>query len=279
MKKTLGFTSIELVIVMLLLGVTSIFVLSFIGMGTQIFVQASSRAEVSMYAKNLLQRMKREIINAVPYSLSTKDYVTSNYLEFISPVANSRIIKINYDSNDVANSYLILATDIVDKLDSVSCNETTTKWLYTIVNGQISKYELKEQAKYPQSAEDTKGTKISFKDNTNILSIKQSLSTNNSRVYFIDDCSVKRYSFSKSNKILDYQQGSISNGVFTSYQSAPLSDNKIKVESVLFNIASDNNNYQTQDTSNRNDVIVGILLSSGGEIISISQFLEVLNAS
>ena len=106
MKKTLGFTSIELVIVMLLLGVTSIFVLSFIGMGTQIFVQASSRAEVSMYAKNLLQRMKREIINAVPYSLSTKDYVTSNYLEFISPVANSRIIKINYDSNDVANSYL-----------------------------------------------------------------------------------------------------------------------------------------------------------------------------
>ena len=50
MRKSNGFTLVELVITMILLGMSAVFTLSFIGDGTRFFIDSVNRSEVSNYA-------------------------------------------------------------------------------------------------------------------------------------------------------------------------------------------------------------------------------------
>ncbi len=68
-----GFTLIELVMVILLLGVMVTFSSQFIGIGTQIYGDASSREQLMSDARFAMERLNRELRDAVPGSVRVED--------------------------------------------------------------------------------------------------------------------------------------------------------------------------------------------------------------
>lgn len=68
-----GFTLVELVMVILLLGVLATFSSQFIGIGTQIYGDASRREQLMSDARFALERLNREVRDAVPGSVRIED--------------------------------------------------------------------------------------------------------------------------------------------------------------------------------------------------------------
>lgn len=63
-----GFTLVELVMVILLLGIMATFTSQFIGIGSQIYGDASSREQLMSDARFAMERLNREVRDAVPGS-------------------------------------------------------------------------------------------------------------------------------------------------------------------------------------------------------------------
>ncbi|HGY1050638.1 TPA: PilW family protein [Aeromonas salmonicida subsp. pectinolytica] len=63
-----GFTLVELVMVILLLGIMATFTSQFIGIGSQIYGDASSREQLMSDARFAMERLNRELRDAVPGS-------------------------------------------------------------------------------------------------------------------------------------------------------------------------------------------------------------------
>ncbi|ENY72022.1 MSHA biogenesis protein MshO [Aeromonas diversa CDC 2478-85] len=68
-----GFTLIELVMVILLLGIMATFSSQFIGTGTLIYQDASAREQLMSDVRFALERLNREVGQAVPGSLQIED--------------------------------------------------------------------------------------------------------------------------------------------------------------------------------------------------------------
>ncbi|WP_270826898.1 PilW family protein [Aeromonas sp. Y318-1] len=68
-----GFTLVELVMVILLLGVMATFSSQFIGIGTQIYGDASRREQLMSDARFAIERLNRELRDAVPGSVRIED--------------------------------------------------------------------------------------------------------------------------------------------------------------------------------------------------------------
>lgn len=73
MRVATGFTLVELVMVILLLGVMATFSSQFIGIGTQIYGDASRREQLMSDARFAMERLNRELRDAVPGSVRVED--------------------------------------------------------------------------------------------------------------------------------------------------------------------------------------------------------------
>lgn len=79
-----GFTLVELVMVIVLLGVMSVGVTSFMGLGTRIYIDVSNRDELIASGRFAIERINRELREALPNSVR----VTGDCLEFIPVYAS-----------------------------------------------------------------------------------------------------------------------------------------------------------------------------------------------
>ena len=68
-KKTNGFTLLELIIVIVLLGVMSVGISGFITLSTQTYLNVSERDKLLSSARFAVERLNREIRNSVPNSI------------------------------------------------------------------------------------------------------------------------------------------------------------------------------------------------------------------
>lgn len=87
-RKRNGFTLIELIVVIVLLGIMGTFTFSYIGLGTQIFVDASAREQLVSQSRFAVQRFKREISNALPRSIRVNASDANRCIEFM-PIETS----------------------------------------------------------------------------------------------------------------------------------------------------------------------------------------------
>ncbi|WDE04493.1 type II secretion system protein [Thalassomonas viridans] len=86
-----GFTLIELVIVIILLGIMAAGIGGFVGLSTQTFVNVSERDELLASARFAVERLNREVSNAVPNSIRIKTDSDTNQqcLEFMPVKAST----------------------------------------------------------------------------------------------------------------------------------------------------------------------------------------------
>ena len=78
-----GFTLIELIAVIIILGVVGTAVISFIGFSAQLFVDVNGRDKVLADSRFVLERLNRELRDAVPNSMRVGGNSTIHCLEFM----------------------------------------------------------------------------------------------------------------------------------------------------------------------------------------------------
>lgn len=85
-----GFTLIELVLTITILGILSVGFIGFITLGTNVYTNISSRDVLVSDARFAIERLTREIRHSLPNSIRTSDTVTSNCLEYV-PIKTAHI--------------------------------------------------------------------------------------------------------------------------------------------------------------------------------------------
>ena len=93
--KSSGFTLVEMVTVIIILGVMVLGVSSFVIMGTRIFVESTAVDQVLSQSRFVMERMTREIRNAVPNSLRvTENPATFQCIEFVPIQASASYLSL-----------------------------------------------------------------------------------------------------------------------------------------------------------------------------------------
>lgn len=161
--KSSGFTLIELIAVIVILGVLATAISSFIKFGTQVYTETTARDQLVSSARFAIERLNREVRNALPNSLRLKDVGTAKCLEFtpilestsytdipVAPEAVSNIIKViqfnePFKNNWSAIVYPLTPSDVYplipsnsDKVHGVASVDTTgDEWVITLDNNNV----------------------------------------------------------------------------------------------------------------------------------------------
>lgn len=87
-KLSKGFTLLEMVLVIIIMGIMGVGISGFISVSTQTYISATSRDELIGNARFAIERLSREVRNAVPNSIRISTFDASHCLQFV-PIAGS----------------------------------------------------------------------------------------------------------------------------------------------------------------------------------------------
>ena len=124
LKKASGFTLMELIIVIIIMGVMSVGIAGFIKLSTQTYLNVTERDELLANARFAVERLNREVRNAVPNSMreATNASNTTHCLEFVPIIASTVYTEIAVAPEPVANTIAVIPFKISDSVD-YNCND------------------------------------------------------------------------------------------------------------------------------------------------------------
>ena len=262
-----GFTLVELVVCMVILGIISIVVLAFLSNGTKFFVETSARTEISVLGRNLSLRLERHLANALPYSYDVSSDKKS--IDFLEVVGAYRVQKVQ---KDVApNEYIVSFF-------------ASTNTPFTKMRDRCLAYGIKDDdyrlypAIFSRGDEVVKGQPLTLKDliwneGDSLLSFKTTLDykslSEGARIYFLDNCSSIRYS--QNSEALKYQVFKYDPNLSTKVEigNYDLTGTPVKLKELRFSAGS---------TDVSSDVSFGFLLMNQDQSMPVSQYVEVTNA-
>ena len=267
-----GFTLVELVVCMVILGIVSTVVLAFLSNGTKFFVETSARTEISVLGRNLSLRLERHLANALPYSYDVSlDKKSIDFLEVVGAYRVQRVQKVQKEQEEqkdtTSNEYTVSFF-------------ASTNTPFTKMRDRCLAYGIKDDgyrlypAIFSRGDEVVKGQPLTLKDLTwnegdSLLSFKTTLDykslSEGARIYFLDNCSSIRYS--QNSEVLKYQvfkydPTSPTNEEIGSYD---LTGTPVKLKELRFSAGS-------------TAVSFGFLLMNQDQSMPVSQYVEVTNA-
>ncbi|MGN1394759.1 MAG: type II secretion system protein J [Succinivibrionaceae bacterium] len=125
-----AFTLIEMVVSMVLLGISSLGVISFIGSSTSLYNDSIERVELSNYVNVLLHRLDMQLSNSVPYQLE----VNNNKLSFVLPLFKIKVISVD-------NNRLTVFSESTDDF----CSNVKNNVIGFVENNRkLTKYEIED---------------------------------------------------------------------------------------------------------------------------------------
>ncbi|EGN74896.1 prepilin-type N-terminal cleavage/methylation domain-containing protein [Idiomarina sp. A28L] len=89
-----GYTLVELIIVMVLLGIVSTFIFTYINFGVRIYGDATGREQLVSQSRFAVERLTRELRNALPRSIRVQATDLQRCVEFVPIVTSSRYLQI-----------------------------------------------------------------------------------------------------------------------------------------------------------------------------------------
>lgn len=142
--KNSGFTLMELIIVIVILGVMSVGIAGFITLGTQTYVNVTERDALLANARFSVERLNREMRNAVPHSVRVAvDNITTptkQCIEFVPIVASTVYTDIAVAPDTAVNNLSVIPFEL-ENGDAYSCNAGNScndvVIIYPITNADI----------------------------------------------------------------------------------------------------------------------------------------------
>ncbi len=89
-----GFTLVELIIVIVLLGIIGTFSFSYLGFGAKIFSDSVARDQLLNQSRFAVERLSRELRNALPRSVRVKASDQQRCIEFVPIISSSSYVQI-----------------------------------------------------------------------------------------------------------------------------------------------------------------------------------------
>ncbi|MEE0987663.1 MAG: prepilin-type N-terminal cleavage/methylation domain-containing protein [Succinivibrionaceae bacterium] len=273
-----GFTLVELVVCMVILGIISTVVLDFLSNGTKFFVETSARTDISVLARNLSLRLERHLANALPYSYNVfSDNKSIEFLEVVGAYRVQKVQKVPKEQNEQKD----VAPNEYNVSFFASTNSPFTKMrdrclAYGI---QASEYRL-YPAIFSRGDEvvvvkgqplTTDDLKLTWNEGDSLLSFKttsdyKSLSEG-ARIYFLDTCSLIQYSL--NSEVLKYQV----------FKYDPTKDPTKGKEIGNYDLTGIPVKLkELRFSADSTAVSFGFLLMNQDQSIPVSQYVEVTNA-
>lgn len=132
-KSTLGFTLVEMVTVILILGILVVGVSSFIIFGTRIFVESSSVDQVLSQSRFAVERVTRELRSALPNSLRVNtDSLTYQCVEFVPIEASTTYLTMPIVPAAAASTGIVILDNTVS---AIRVNQFA--WIYPLVDADV----------------------------------------------------------------------------------------------------------------------------------------------
>ncbi|WP_101758884.1 type II secretion system protein J [Oceanicoccus sp. KOV_DT_Chl] len=125
-----GFTLVELVAAIVLLGIVAVSSTQFMRQGVQVYVDSARRDNLQQQARFAIERVTRELRNALPGSVRVLDDGTNQCIEFIPIIAATSYL------SSIVNS-TISQLDIVDVGYSFPTSGSDRLAIYTFDNNSV----------------------------------------------------------------------------------------------------------------------------------------------
>ncbi|MGE6435598.1 PilW family protein [Shewanella baltica] len=130
---TRGFTLVEMVTVILILGILVVGVSSFIIFGTRIFVESSSVDQVLSQSRFAVERMTRELRSALPNSVRVNtDSLTYQCMEFVPIEASTTYLTMPIIPAAAASTGIVILDNTAS---AIRVNQFA--WIYPLVDADV----------------------------------------------------------------------------------------------------------------------------------------------
>ena len=130
---TRGFTLVEMVTVILILGILVVGVSSFIIFGTRIFVESSSVDQVLSQSRFAVERMTRELRSALPNSVRlNSDSLTYQCIEFVPIEASTTYLTMPIIPAAAASTGIVILDNTAS---AIRVNQFA--WIYPLVDADV----------------------------------------------------------------------------------------------------------------------------------------------
>lgn len=130
---TRGFTLVEMVTVILILGILVVGVSSFIIFGTRIFVESSSVDQVLSQSRFAVERMTRELRSALPNSVRVNtDSLTYQCIEFVPIEASTTYLTMPIIPAAAASTGIVILDNTAS---AIRVNQFA--WIYPLVDADV----------------------------------------------------------------------------------------------------------------------------------------------
>lgn len=130
---TRGFTLVEMVTVILILGILVVGVSSFIIFGTRIFVESSSVDQVLSQSRFAVERMTRELRSALPNSVRVNtDSLTYQCIEFVPIEASTTYLTMPIIPDAAASTGIVILDNTAS---AIRVNQFA--WIYPLIDADV----------------------------------------------------------------------------------------------------------------------------------------------
>lgn len=139
LKQRRGFTLIELIMTILMLAVISVGLASYIRNTTDIYVDVVGRQKVIAEARFVVERMTRELREALPNSVRAGRSGNVTCVEFIPVVASSTYVNVPVAPESASNTVRLVEHGVSGaSADKISVYALSPNQIYTDVANQVS---------------------------------------------------------------------------------------------------------------------------------------------